>query len=330
MLAKTIVHADNREEALLAMTKLLESSKICGPVTNLDFVLSILRAESFQSGRTLTNFLDDFEYSSPVIEVLSGGAYTLVQDQGRPQVGHGIPRSGAMDPLAHELANILVGNEHAVETLEITLSGPELYFHSDAVIAVTGAEITASIGGTPLTMWARHVVKKHQKLKIGKVFGNGCRSYLGVYGGFLNVATYFGSKSTTPFIGIGGYQGRQLAPGDLLQITQDIPQTLRHSFTLPDACIPHYENDWILDILPGPYSDNFLLPEDLDMVYGTRFTVTHNASRAGIRLTGPAPKWARSDGQLFQMADSRANCAQVVMVAHIQVISRNMDIRWEH
>jgi hypothetical protein len=34
----------------------------------------------------------------------------------------------------------------------------------------------------------------------------------------------------------------------------------------------------------------------IDMLYDTTWAISHNAARGGIRLIGPKPKWARSDG----------------------------------
>lgn len=297
MLAKAIVHAQNREDARCSMEKLLRGSKIYGPVTNKEYVLAVLATDSFRRGHTLTSLLGNFDFQPTAIQVISGGTYTLVQDNGRPHVGHGIPRAGAMDPLAHQIANILVGNEASMEALEILLHGPELFFHTDAIVSVTGAEIEVGLDGRPARMWSRIRVKKDQTLKIGRVIGNGCRAYLALYGGILNIAPYFDSKSCTPFIGIGGYQGRQVAPGDLLSITSNLPASLDQDVVLPTNSIPKYSEGLTLDALPGPYGDGYLLPEDLEMVYQTQFVVSHNASRAGIRLIGPVPKWARSDGE---------------------------------
>ena len=121
----------------------------------------------------------------------------------------------------------------SVEALEITLSGPELRFVKPAIVALTGAAMEAHLDGETFPMWTRVHVKAGQRLKIGKTTGAGCRAYLAVYGGFSNVAKYFGSKSTSPLVGIGGYQGRQLAPGDLLTVTENIPESLSKTVALP-------------------------------------------------------------------------------------------------
>ena len=76
------------------------------------------------------------------IEVIKPGLATTVQDLGRPgYYDIGIPLSGAMDRFALRAGNLLVGNDEGAAALECTFMGPELAFTSDAVVAVTGAEL---------------------------------------------------------------------------------------------------------------------------------------------------------------------------------------------
>ena len=280
------------------MDLLLTRSTINGPPTNLGFLASIMRDERFIAGNTLTSFLDTFEYTPAAIDVISGGAYTLVQDLiGRPSVGKGIPHSGAMDPVALSIGNMLVGNDRSTEGLEVTLSGPELRFLGPAVIALTGAPMEFKLDGQDIPMWTRKHVKAGQRVKIGKTTGGGCRAYLAVHGGFTNVADYFGSKSTSPLVALGGYQGRALAPGDLLEIKRDIASNLGGHPSIPEHLRPSYPEKWELMAMPGPHEEGYFTPEDIDMLYNNDFKVSHNASRSGIRLVpAKTPQWARKDG----------------------------------
>lgn len=298
LIAKLMSYGESRVETLQTMQSLLAGSRICGPPTNLDFLTTIIETETFRSGNTITSFLEDFKFESAAIDVISPGAYTLIQDlPGRPSVGKGIPQAGPMDPIAFSLANILVGNNRSTEGLEITLSGPELRFVKPAVVALTGASMEAKIDGRAFPMWTRVHVKAGQRLKIGKTTGPGCRAYLAIYGGLPTIASYFGSKSTSPLVAMGGYQGRQLAPGDLLAITKTIPEELLSgTVALPDNLVPRYSNDWTVLAMVGPHDEGYFLPEDIDMIYNTEWKISHNASRSGIRLVGPVPKFSRKDG----------------------------------
>ncbi|KAK3066748.1 hypothetical protein LTR53_016771 [Teratosphaeriaceae sp. CCFEE 6253] len=122
LLAKVMNHAKTRAAAIKGMNLLLSRSSICGPPTNLEYLAGIMQDDTFKSGHTLTNFLQSFDFAPHVIDVISSGAYTLIQDlPGRPTVGKGIPHAGPMDPIALTLANMLVGNDKGKEGLEITL-----------------------------------------------------------------------------------------------------------------------------------------------------------------------------------------------------------------
>lgn len=66
----------------------------------------------------------------------------------------------------------------------MTISGPELLFHTPAVIAVCGATVPVIVDGVEKPLWSRLVVRGGQKVKIGAVQADGCRAYLAVRGGF--------------------------------------------------------------------------------------------------------------------------------------------------
>jgi urea carboxylase len=296
LIAKAMVHAASRDKAIAGIRDLLTQSSICGPPTNLEFLAAIVDDSRFKAGNTMTSFLKDFNYAPHAIDVVSAGAYTLIQDlPGRPTVGKGIPHSGPMDPMAFQIANLLVGNSRGKEGLEITLSGPELRFVTSAIVSLCGAPMEATLDGKEFPMWTGMKIEAGSKLKIGKTTGGGCRSYLAVYGGFPSVASYFGSKSTSPLVAIGGYQGRALAPGDLLQITKDVPTDFK-STSLPEKLRLRYDKNWEISAMVGPHDEGYFDPEFIKTIYDTKWKVSHNASRSGIRLVGPVPKWARKDG----------------------------------
>ncbi|OJD29029.1 urea carboxylase [Diplodia corticola] len=310
LIAKVMHHAPTRAAAISGLQTVLSSSKIRGPPTNLAFLSAILSSPSFQSRRTLTTFLDAFPFQPAAIDVLAGGAHTLVQDlPGRPAVGKGIPHSGPMDPLTFQLANLLAGNATNTEALEITLAGPDLRFLGPAVVALCGPPMDdVSLDGRPFPTWTRVRVRAGQRLRIGKIeaAGGGCRAYLAIRGGLPGVASYFGSKSTSPAVGLGGYQGRALAAGDLLEIAEETPREEEGEeeggreggvvISIPERLRPAYTRDWKIKAMVGPHEEGYLDPADVDMIYDTTWKVSHNASRSGIRLVGPVPRWAREDG----------------------------------
>jgi len=82
------------------------------------------------------------------LRIVRPGLLTTVQDRGRFGLQHiGVVPCGAMDPVALELANGLVGNRADEAVLEVTVLGPEIVFESDALVALCGAEMEARLGG---------------------------------------------------------------------------------------------------------------------------------------------------------------------------------------
>ena len=296
LLAKVIVYSESRDDAIKQMIDVLSKSQISGPPTNLDFLARVLENSIFKSGTTLTAFLSRFKYRPSAIDVVSGGAYTLVQDwPGRPTVGRGFGHSGPMDPLSFRIANLLVGNAEGVAGFEITLSGPELKFLGAANVAICGAPMECKLDGKDFKMWSRQQIEAGQTLKLGKTTGGGCRSYLAVYGGLPSIAEWFGSKATAPMTTVGGLQGRALAAGDLLEIVSDLP-SISSELKIPEHLIPQFPEEWDLLAMPGPHDEGYLAQDFIGEFYKTTFKVSHNAARGGIRLLGPRPRWARSDG----------------------------------
>ncbi len=145
MIAKLIVQGDTRDAALAKLQQALDATRLHGIATNLDYLRQIVATDAFRSGNVWTRFLDGFTPAASVIEVLQPGTFSSVQDfPGR--LGYwdiGVPPSGPMDDFAFRLANRIVGNHASAAGLEFTLQGPTLRFHSDAVIALTGADCPA-------------------------------------------------------------------------------------------------------------------------------------------------------------------------------------------
>ncbi|KAI0192052.1 urea carboxylase [Xylaria flabelliformis] len=301
LLAKVIVHGPTREQAVEKMSQVCSSSVVLkGPTTNLDFVGAVISSEPFANGETLTNFLDTrFSYKPCGIDVISGGSYSTIQDfPARPSIGYGIPKSGPMDNISSRIANVLVGNPVGAEVLEMTLIGPELLFTSSSKIAVCGANCEITVDGKERPTWSSFFIGAGQRLKIGNITGPGCRMYLAVRGGFPNIPSVFGSKSTTPSLKYGGYQGRPLRTGDFLhlQAQGSVPLTETDNFELPSHMIPDMSVEEVY-MLQGPHdSEDIMTAEDRNMLYNTKWKVGHNSSRSGVRLLGPAPQWARKSG----------------------------------
>ncbi|MBS1129389.1 MAG: Allophanate hydrolase subunit 2 [Proteobacteria bacterium] len=295
MVAKLIVHAESREAAVDKLAAALATTRVAGIETNREYLRQILAGSVFRSGEQTTRYLNAFHYQPASIDVLEPGVQTSVQDwPGR--VGYwdvGVPPSGPMDDLALRAANRLVGNPEGMAGLECTMTGPTLKFNCPAVIALSGAETAATLDGEPLAFWQAHAVKAGSILKIGAIRDAGCRSYLAVAGG-IDVPDYLGSKSTFTLGQFGGHGGRTLRLGDVLHI--EAAETLP-MVALPAEMAPVYGHHWEIGVLYGPHgAPDFFTDGDIGTFFATDWEVHYNSSRTGVRLIGPKPAWARTDG----------------------------------
>jgi len=301
MLAKLIVRGKDRTEALNRLAESLAETRVAGLETNLLYLRQILASDGFRAGKVTTRYLEKLPYSAPTIEVLDGGTQTTVQDYpGR--LGHwdvGVPPSGPMDALAFRLANRLVENPPSSAALEITLSGPALRFNINAVVALTGSTTAATLDDKPVAFWRAFRVKRGQTLRVGTVVKAGMRAYLAIRHGF-DVPDYLGSKSTFTLGLFGGHAGRALRTGDVLRVNpgpvfgEATPTALRK---LPAGLVPTYSHDWEISVLYGPHgAPDFFQDADIAALFTATYEVHFNSARTGVRLIGPKPLWARTDG----------------------------------
>lgn len=299
LLSKLMVHDADRASAITTMNRALEDTSLFGPPTNVDFLSKVLNSPDFLSGFTTTNMLSTrFTYRPAAIEFIQPGAYTLIEDwPGRVNAPNGVPQSGPMDALSLRIANLLVGNSEGTEGFEITMLGPTIKFHSAAVIALCGADFAVTIDGKSVTTWATLTIQAGSELAIGGAT-SGARGYLAIKGGLPYVAKYLGSKSTTPALTWGGYQGRCMRTGDFIFLDEQA-NSQAESVTpleLPQSLRPSIDDSPEIYALPGPYFDSEFLADGNQWLKETKYTVSYQSSRNSVRLDGPPPKWGREDG----------------------------------
>ena len=197
------------------------------------------------------------------ITVENGGILTTVQDEGRfGNQAFGVSTSGAMDPRAFHIANLLVGNKKTEGALEMTFIGPTLTFTSDNIIAVTGGDLTPMLDGQPFPMYKAVLVKKGQKLMFAGA-RNGSRGYIAFAGG-LDIPLVMGSKSTLLRNHIGGVDGRKLE--------------LRH---VPAEIYP--SDEVVLRVVLGPQENEFT-EEGVRKFFWYSGTITNEFDRMGCRI----------------------------------------------
>lgn len=213
--------------------------------------------------------------------ILSPGPLTTVQDKGRyGYMNTGFSPGGAMDQGAMRLANLLVGNDPGEGVLEMTLSGITATFSCDTVVAVTGADMSPTVGGKSVPMNQTLLVKKGEEIRLGFA-GNGLRSYLAVAGGF-DLPLVMGSLSTNLKCALGGFQGRKLEAGDEIPLRMSVSSFETRAF--PAAKVPDTLD---VHVMMGP-QDDYFTDSGIRCFLTQEYTVSAKSDRMGIRLDGEA------------------------------------------
>jgi biotin-dependent carboxylase-like uncharacterized protein len=217
------------------------------------------------------------------IKVNAPGLATTVQDLGRPGYYHlGIPLSGGMDRFALRAANLLVGNDEGAAVLEAVFMGPELEFTSDAIVAVTGAELPPKVNGELRETWTSFRVKAGQVLSFD-FLKKGARAYIAISGG-IEVPVVLGSRSTYALGALGGHEGRKLQAGDQLPVGSSA-RSVKEGASIPAALRRGPGNTAELRVLTGLYWHR------ITDAAGTQFfedvwKVALEADRIGYRFKG--------------------------------------------
>jgi antagonist of KipI len=212
------------------------------------------------------------------------GLQTCVQDLGRPGYGAmGVSPSGAADAVSLRLANLLVGNAAGAAALELTLSGGSYLFPEGGVVALAGSDFAPMLNGHAVGMSVPHAVMPGGKVSLGQTRG-GARCYLSVAGG-VRVRPVMGSASTHLLSGLGGFEGRALRKGDVLEIGAPTKRLPRRKLGAKAREV--FRPRKTLRVTEGPQFDWFLDTAHHTLLH-TAFRVTEEADRLGLRLDGPA------------------------------------------
>ena len=221
---------------------------------------------------------------TPALQVEAPGLLTTVQDLGRPNaMVAGVQAGGAMDRFAHSAANLLVGNDPGLATLECTLRGPTLVAEQACLVAITGADLDPRVNGVPAPAWTSLLLSPGDRLTFGGR-REGARTYVAVAGGF-EADRWLGSLSTNLMAGRGGMQGRALRAGDSLAIAWEAERPPVAGRRVPEQLRPAY-SDHTLYAIAGPHLKRL----DLDSraaLFEASYQVSSMSDRIGYRLEGP-------------------------------------------
>ncbi len=261
------------------------------------------------------------------LSVLDGGMLTSLQDRGRTGYQqYGVAVAGCMDFQAMEIANLLVGNRADEAVLEMTVNGGSYRAQGgDLVIAVFGADMPIMANGRSISGGRAFLLKDGQELSIGNAKA-GLRAYMAVRGGF-KAPEVMGSKSTYLQGKIGGFEGRKIQKGDILEVAGKAdPEVL---YSLPEDYIDKYyeglranSHEVEIRVIGGPQEEAFT-EEGLQVFYSSTYKITNNSNRMGYRLEGRKIDHKKgadiiSDGIMFGSIQVPGDGLPLIMMADHQ------------
>lgn len=226
-----------------------------------------------------------------MIHVLATGPLNTVQDLGRVGFRNiGVTMSGAMDPLALKIGNLLAGNAEDAAGIEIQTFPFRIRFEQPAVFAITGADCMAKLDGRDLPPWWGLHAGKGQMLEFS-IPSHDARAYLCIHGG-IDVPAVMGSRSTSLRGAFGGLEGRALTAGDTLaagsRTVVEMPENglgilppgeaMREMFPLSA------DGELLLRAIPAAEHD--LFGKDAERFWKQSWKVTSQSDRTGYRLAG--------------------------------------------
>jgi antagonist of KipI len=224
------------------------------------------------------------------LQIIKAGILDTIQDQGRYGFQHlGINPSGAMDRYAAQLSNALLGKELNAAVIEIHFPAPQILFQKETLICITGADFSPMIDPKKIPINRPIAINKNTVLQFKKK-SSGARCYLSVVHDF-DLEKWLKSYSTNLIAGAGGYNGRSLKKGDILNFKNNfeykylaekhlalLPWTIETTaLTKEIRFIKGNEWDWLTDDATKIFAES-------------KYKILNNSNRMGYRLQGNALK----------------------------------------
>lgn len=227
------------------------------------------------------------------LRIIKAGMLDTVQDLGRQGYQHlGINPGGVMDPFAAQVVNMLVGNGENEGLIELHFPASSFLFQEEAIIAVGGADFSASINGEFIPSWQPVIVAKNSLLQFQK-WKEGARCYLAIREK-LAIPKWLKSYSTHLKAACGGFRGRALQKDDLILFKEKNEYKTflkeRDHIVLHWKAGIHWNSKAMdrIDIIPGNEWD-WLTREAQHYFLDQPFTIASSADRMGYRLQESLP-----------------------------------------
>lgn len=224
------------------------------------------------------------------LEIIKSGLLDTIQDLGRYGYQHlGINPGGAMDRFAAQTANALLGKEFNSPVIEMHFPASAILFHRETIICITGADFSPTISHKKIPIFQPVIVNKKSVLHFEKNLSGAC-----CYISFLHdldLEKWLNSYSTNLTANAGGFKGRTLKKGDLINF--------KDSFKYKNLA---REKDFAA--LSWSASEKLFFKKEIRFIKGNEwdwltesaeniflkntFNITKNSNRMGYRLKGDA------------------------------------------
>ena len=176
--------------------------------------------------------------------------------------------------------------------LEAVLRGPKLRFGARTVIAVAGAVASASVDGIPLPAGVPHGGRggpgaRPRRRRGARTAPVSRRSRRSRRSACSRQPVDVPARQVRRVRGPGAEEGRSAARGRRLAGPPlDVGPLL-----------PAMSGEWHVRVVPGPHgAPDYLTDQGVEELFGAEWTLDHRSDRTGIRLVGPTPGFARTDG----------------------------------
>jgi biotin-dependent carboxylase-like uncharacterized protein len=212
-----------------------------------------------------------------MIELLSSGFYTSIQDHGRfGYTNFGVPVSGAMDSHLSELANLILGNALDEALIEMTLNGPKLKFRSSVSVSVCAFEAKVYLNGKAERINHQIKINPDDVLEVKQIK---TRAYLAVSGG-LDTELKLGSRSQYEFI----TKTSRLRKGDWLKLNKKHQDFSKKHASIKFDLNLYKKNTIYVYPLPEYYKLN---TEQQTYLTKQFFSISNQSNRMAYQLNEP-------------------------------------------
>jgi antagonist of KipI len=223
---------------------------------------------------------------------------STIQDMGRRlYLSQAVPVSGPMDKLSALIANKALYNEDNAAVIEFTYANAEFEVESDSLIAYAGDGAILKCNDKELPAERPVFIPRGTKIRLTNN-DLGSRTYLAVAGGW-DVPEVLGSRSTYLTAVLGGFQGRSMKAGDVLNntgqfspATRDILNSLTgDSINYPDWSLARHRllpaDRKAIRVIPGR-EYNWFENKPIQGFLSATYTLSLRCNRMGYHLEGAA------------------------------------------